>query len=383
MFEKIKEISKVLILPGVILYGFGFVVVTSHLARFGIISFDVISSRFIIAGIYPLIGLSLVFSLAWTAYKTLPASEFFENKNFRSRLNSYLLLPPFIYTMSLILSQLFDLGRYSAPTDLKVLYFKPWLGKFDFIARVIDKINIKTVSYSFLLKYFIYIFTYVFIFITVAAVAMWLWKKFKSPSSMGDKISVDVSPEPVKREEKLGLAPWRVFVSDWFFISALITLFIYSFLRLRTELFDFNSFRYGTNLNSNLVFVWFYSSVFSIYVFLNIVRFPKEKITQAIVKDLYTPNAQYAFQQLLIPVLTSLFLFGATIFPRIPFSTGGGQPREVRIQTKSDINIFNKGDKVFLIGESNQFVFVVVTNKDAKALQINKDAILYIETKKN
>ena len=68
MLENLKELSKVLLIPAAILYFFGFICITAYLARFGIISFDIVSSRFIIAGFYPFV---------WELYTYLTQPKFY------------------------------------------------------------------------------------------------------------------------------------------------------------------------------------------------------------------------------------------------------------------------------------------------------------------
>src|SRR5690348_6037752 len=61
--------------------------------------------------------------------------------------------------------------------------------------------------------------------------------------------------------------------------------------------------------------------------------------------------------QLVVPFFVSLFFFGQTVFPRIPFTIGGGSPREIKVVLKFETTKLEHG-KLFLIGESAQFLFV-------------------------
>src|SRR5215469_14225167 len=88
-----------------------------------------------------------------------------------------------------------------------------------------------------------------------------------------------------------------------------------------------------------------------------------------------------SIQVAIVPMLVAVFAFGATIFPRIPFGMGGGGPREVILKTKLPSDPF-EGKKLLLIGESNQFLFLVEhTPTGGRALQLNKDAVNYLEIK--
>jgi hypothetical protein len=85
------------------------------------------------------------------------------------------------------------------------------------------------------------------------------------------------------------------------------------------------------------------------------------------------------FALYLIPIIGALITFGQVIFLKIPFSVGGGQPRQVTLEMK-DNKKFGDG-KVFVLGESSQYLFLTVINdKKSSAFQVNKDEIRFLKT---
>jgi hypothetical protein len=83
----------------------------------------------------------------------------------------------------------------------------------------------------------------------------------------------------------------------------------------------------------------------------------------------------------LIPLVGALYFFGVAIFPQIPLAMGGGEPREVRLGMKGSDDLLGTG-RSFLVGENAQFLFVVqITQSGAKALQLNKADITWVETR--
>jgi hypothetical protein len=86
-------------------------------------------------------------------------------------------------------------------------------------------------------------------------------------------------------------------------------------------------------------------------------------------------------QQLIVPVVSSVFIFGATLFPDIPFAIGGGEPRAVTVKTKPPAESFEE-KHLFLIGESGKFLFLVESSQH-RAVQLSKDSVVYIELKRS
>ena len=114
---------------------------------------------------------------------------------------------------------------------------------------------------------------------------------------------------------------------------------------------------------------------------------PKETVSLDSFKNIarfdVLKNIQLTFQHIFIPIIAALILFGQVILPRIPFSIGGGEPREIELKIKHDLPVDHES-RLFLIGESSQFIFVVAHNKsDQRAFQINKSEVEYIQTRKN
>lgn len=384
MLEKLKQMSQVVVLPGLILYAFGFIVVTAYLSRFGIISFDIVNSRFVIAGIYPLISLTFAIMLAWAVRKKIKGPDLFQVKNLPARVEGYVISLFSLWVLSGILSVFFNVGKYSPPSGKDTPTFNS-LGKYDLIGSILDFIEVKG-STGFVLKLTLYLFIYACIIACLIFLTYNLIKKFKKQKT-GISVAESEKPETAISEQEeastvvTSSISVHAVVADLFFLSLIITLFFFSFVRLQAGLVDFDSFRGGFNTKDNFVFPWLFCSAFLTYVFLASSAASFRERT--LFKDFDVANIQPLFYQLIIPFLTSLFLFGAVVFPRIPFSIGGGEPREVTISAEPNFRV-SDSDRVYLIGESSQFFFLVLVKpKSSSAVQLNKTKVNFLETRKS
>jgi hypothetical protein len=84
---------------------------------------------------------------------------------------------------------------------------------------------------------------------------------------------------------------------------------------------------------------------------------------------------------LVLPLMVSLLAFGVTIFPRIPYAVGGGEPRPVFVRMNVSPDPF-KGKELLLIGESAQLLFVIAPSAGGSAFEINKERVDYVETRR-
>jgi len=111
MIEKFQGLSKVFFVIGVVLYFFGFISLNSFLSRFGMISFDVVNSRFVFAGFFSLLSVGLVVLVAWTMSKEIPMSELVNvSKNSLSkRFGLFWKFAFVIWTVNLMLYQVLTL----------------------------------------------------------------------------------------------------------------------------------------------------------------------------------------------------------------------------------------------------------------------------------
>ncbi|MEI6296071.1 MAG: hypothetical protein WCO84_00290 [bacterium] len=393
MFDKLKEVSKILIIPSAILYFFGFICINAYLSRFGIVSFDLINTRYIIAGIYPLLSLTVAMFLSWLMYAHIPIDKLFEIKSWKKRFLNHLQILIYLLIADLALSQLMKIGLYTTPLNNQILIFKPLFGNYDFIGEKILQIPINiSLGANFILKFWLYSFSYLFLFIIAIAclttINSWIISLRRKCEIKKDIDKTDVSQLAILITEKEKDKTYNNYFSFFIFSLDILIICLYistaicSFLKLRIELFDFQSFSYFQPINEGLLFSWLFSSIFTIYIFLNNTELPAEQLKLKFIEHISNyGNLQIVAQQLVIPLLASLFIFGATIFPKISFVIGGGEPRLVKIIANDSTLVFNH-EKIFLIGEDNQFLFVVATNnKNGRALQINKNIVSYIETK--
>ncbi|MBI4224916.1 MAG: hypothetical protein HY617_01150 [Candidatus Sungbacteria bacterium] len=390
MFEKVKEISKLFVACGVVLYLFGFISLTSYFARFGIVSFDVVNSRFIIAGFFSFLAITLVLLIVWRLYKDVSLKKIYDVEGWSDRFQSYFTFWSLIWGASYALSLFFDLGKYISPAKEESLTFKPWFGNYDFIGYFIDGFNLKLGGGSnFIIKFAIYAFSYSLIAFLVLVLIFIIQdnvpRRKKEPLS-ADEVKKEEIQENPKAEKKLLTPLYLLRCSiETLILCVLASIAYYSYLKLKVSLFDFNSFNSHQTLTPNLVFAWFYVTILTTYFFLNFYL-PKDGLSLDIFKSFGSVNSlnslQLTFQHIFIPIIGALILFGQIIFPRIPFSIGGGEPREVEVKMKQELPL-SKERHLFLIGESSQFVFVVGKDGDSSsAFQISKDEIVYIQTRK-
>jgi len=282
-----------------------------------------------------------------------------------------------------------EVGTYRAPLTQDTLKFKGMFGAYDFIADQLNRIQIPhSVSITLVVKLILYVYSYLLliVFFCVAILIIFNWFR-KKP--MMQKVDVQLSTQDEKtsaKKNKFTISPpifeYLILVVDLFFVSIYFALGVYSAFKLGTALIDSNTFYHPHGLTISLVVAWAYSSIIGVYLFLFNINPSAEQLLIDFPK--YIKNfgtLQLTLQQLVVPILGSLFLFGATIFPLIPFSIGGGEPREVTIQLRDQDNQFT-ADKMYLLGESDQFLFVVAENNDSsstKSFEINKSEVAYIQ----
>lgn len=75
-----------------------------------------------------------------------------------------------------------------------------------------------------------------------------------------------------------------------------------------------------------------------------------------------------------MPIGSAMYVFGVTLFPRIPFEIGGGSARLATVVRKGQVQ--QHGVKEFVVGESNKYFFVLsVSDGSATASQISKSEV--------
>lgn len=391
MPDKIKDASKILFLIALVLYIFGFITISSFWGRFGIITFDIINARFLIAGFFSFISITISFGLAWYVYKQCPLKEFFNPEKWSKRIIGFFLIYSFLYTVSITLTSFLNLGKYRPPAKLSILEFN-YFSRFNYLGILInDNIHLPG-SMNFIAKTTIEIFAYLFLIVLLITAGIiiygWFSKRIKnSPEVKSVTVDEKENEKSISKVlEKKSINKYKYFLMinlEIFVICAFIALFFFCSLKLKTSFIDFSTIQNELTLTANLYFSWLYVLVIAIYLFLNISFKDGNFNLSLFSKTGNIDNYDNLLRQVVVPVLSATVIFGWTIYPRIPFSFGGGQPREIKVQLDKPIG-FEESSKIYLLGESSQFMFVAVVAKDkSEALQINKNQIEYMVTKSN
>lgn len=398
MWDKLKDVSSFVLLPTILLYFLGFVCVMSYLSRFGMVTFDMLNARFIVAGIFPLIALASVIYIAWDFFDKLPPSKFFGVENFRSRWLIHLRVFSFLGIATFALFAVMQFGKYRAPFEQTRLEFRGIFQPYDFIADKISLINLSSsVSAEFILKLFLYIFSYLFLLLLICTLIALLYLVLvryfpqlqivtrateNTPTAASSATTAGTRDANAIASMYSGFKDFFVLSADVVIISFYIALAIYAPFKLGVELVDFHTFVSDRTLGLSLIFAWLYSSVLAIYLFLVNFEVPAEQLRLNFTKHVHFGSVQMAMHQLVAPLLLSLYFFGATIFPLIPYSIGGGEAREIAVHGRN--NLAFEDEKLFLIGESNGYLFVVGESgggSDGRSLMIDKTSVAYVEVK--
>jgi hypothetical protein len=391
MWEKLKDISAMAILPGIVLYFLGFICVEAYLARFGINSFDFVNTKFIVAGIFPAIclGISLLSALYVTS--RILSDHLFSLPKWRERYLFYVSTLPAMLLVAIALQQILKAGEFvassvsaSGPTTHRplILPLPEPLGTI-----LMDGI------FFFLFFLFLALIGLIIGLIIVAA---------RKVSGRSARVPPVPAPQPASPStnprnsvaQMTGPATnvylaRAVIIGDLFFGCMLMSLLVWSWQQLRDEAFNFQSFREPQDVTLGIMFAWLTITitVFSVEVLLA-QRIPGTPFAPGFatdfIKRIQDPQVLYGtFTGFILPLVAAVFLFGAPIYPRIPFSMGGGEPRQVVLKMKSPDAGFDC-KTFFLIGESNQFFFVVEPKTDktpGRALQVSKDQVGYVQTR--
>lgn len=389
MIQKLKDASNIILVLTVVLYFFGFICLNAYYARFGIVSFDIVNSRFIIAGIYPLISLVVVLMLAWRLYKKLPHTQpplmiFFETKNWKKRYGAFLDFIIWIVSAAFVLSVIINLGSYRSALGQESLVFSPVLGRYDYIGEYINRLPIDNSSgMNVIVKMGLNIFPYLFLL----ALILFLMKHFIWRFVSQDKNIGSESSQKQNADQNLIYPKYFsvfVFGLDILFISLFISAAIYAYCIVYVGIIDFGSFNQYQSVTTGLLLAWLFSSIVPVFLFLFNMEIPPEQFKFNLLGFVSDYGVlQYITLLFVIPLLLWIFMFGITIFPKIPFAMGGAEPRLIKL-TMIDSNHEFKDDKMYLIGESSQFFFIIATSNNGekgRALQINKSTVAYIGTK--
>ncbi len=381
--ERLKDISQLGIVFAALLYVLGFLTVNAFLARFGIVSFDIINARYLIAGILCLMPLSIVLWIGWH-FGSKKTYLFFSSNEITERLGIYINAVFWSYVISGAFVYLYKAGAISNPYPTTKLQYQS-TGKYDFAAQYLNFLE-PLGALGFVLKMAANIAGVIILIICFFYLLGAVIKQFsKTSNTEAEPKKIKESKAKIKKEEKIMQKPkpkpvW-IFIgrcTEAVLLALLLATFSYAYNRIRIDIFDFSSFS-NFKLTQGTFFAWFFSSVAATYTLTSWVAIGVEKKLPLIKPH----EAGYVLQGMIVPILASIILFGQTIFPRIPYMIGGGEPREIGLQVR-DPNFLNieQDAKLYLIGESSQFFYVVATGKlHGKALQINKEEVEFLTTK--
>lgn len=388
MWEKLKEYSKYAFIASGLLYVFGFISTSSFLGHFGIVSFDVFSSRIIVAGLFSLISILLIILINHKYILNILPSEIFKQGSFKTRFFSYIWIFFITYFISNALVILLNAFKYTAPGKESDLIFTS--SKYDimnFGLFIDDYIKFKSPSldYIFTLSFTLFLYAlclYLVVEITYRsniAIAKYYGSHFVSKA---EKPSVQINDDNLNTREPRWYETELLKILEILLLMFSIALATYAYHKIKVAIFDFNSFD-DTELRVGLFFSWSYVFLFASYIFLGIINYKKEtRIDDFAKRYINNPDILlYNLTQAIIPVIIALWIFGQVIFPRIPYSIGGGEPREVVIGTKTDSRFQDKDAKIYQIGESQKFIYIVmIKNNKSDVYQVNKDTIDFVST---
>jgi hypothetical protein len=272
MFEKISKLSKVFVFLGAILYVFGFITFNSYMSRFGMVSFDVVNSRFIFAGFFSCLSVGVAIFLGWLGEKYWPLTEIFSiSKNpITTRLYRYIGIPFFLFTANNALFLILTLGKSVQRSGNVPITYSHFFKNGDIVGKYLE--GVKTGlpgGFDYPVKWALNVFVYallvglVFYFFSIR-------KKNKPPEI---KPQISNQPQVLPTKEEVPFVPLpahkllRVF--DITFVIFLLSMSLYCGSRLLSELVDFSSFNEGFDLTNKNVFVWLLPNVFSVYFFSN------------------------------------------------------------------------------------------------------------------
>ncbi|NOT41980.1 MAG: hypothetical protein HOP13_15990 [Alphaproteobacteria bacterium] len=395
MFEKLQEISKVIVVPTAMLYFLGFVCVTSFLSRFGIITFEIVNARYLIAGIHALLATAAAIVIARYLYTNalVHGSRIFTLELTPERFFAYISYIVLTAIGALALNYVFALGGYEPPVSASVIRFYP-LG--DPIGNLLARWEFGgATELEFVVKYIILSLAYLAIAAALLTIISFLWKMLagllkRKPTAKPTVRDSHEEGAPIVVDRRIDRRTMsnnsrarfiiRLIDIACVLIGAILTAF--AFIKVRTALFDITSFQTLVVPSWALISSWLYLTILAMLLFMIVPAWSNTSSQASLFTRLSDPGIIFdATQRLAIPMLASILLFGTTIFPRIPLAIGGGQPREVRV-------IFQNGTpttsdtRTFLIGENSQFFFVVeISSTQSRAFQLNKAAVLRLETR--
>ncbi len=374
---KLQQLSQSIFLFLGLFYCIGFLTVNSYLSVFGIVSFDIINARYLIAGLLSLIPVPLIVFIGWSLDRRKLAPPLRE-KDISQRIITLFLLPTFPLLYSTVLVVLFQIGSKHL---LESSSFFQGFGSYS-ILNIIYPSLIKSTSLN---AEFVRILVDVSLTMIVCISIYHVFKFFKKGDLFSKKLN-NVSEEKKSEHINKPMSPFSLWTSrciEAFFLAGNYALVLVSIKNLSRNTLSFATLS-SHELNFTLMFSWLYLFLISYWFFTdNIIKaLIKKEIREKFFSTLDSHDWFSIIFTVVIPTILLFFTFGRVIFPRIPYAIGGGEPRKVTVKTlhPSQFNTDNTSD-IYLLGESSQFIYLVSVNKNSgHAYQLNKDEINTIST---
>lgn len=391
LLSRLSDASRSILLLGLLLYFFGFLTVSSYLARFGIATFDILNARFAVAGVLVLVPLMFVFWTAWHFGKQFPKSGYFKAQGRGIRFTFLFFLPIIASYAGSVFSLLFRLGTYSAPVSADSLMYHA-LAPWDYVGHhIIPAIPAILPGGAFVTGYTVTIAAYILLpLYFIVLTAEWALRRARirpravleaAPARAavadGTPAAADRPDEPQQRRWlHHGLRLLEVCLIVYLAIDA-----IYAYEAVANRLADFSTIR-SMDLDSSTMGYWLLLSIGGFYLFLMSHDVTSKGLLRAAIDSFGSPQVTAnLFSVVVVPLLSSILLFGSAIFPRISYTIGGGQPREVGLPGANALGTTSQ-DQVFLIGESSQAYFLVVLRgSSGRAVQVSKSELPMIITR--
>lgn len=380
--KPVNELSRLLILVISGCYVLGFVTVSSFLASFGILSFEVLNAQYIVAGVITIVPLSAAFLIAWEIHRYITLETIFEHKGISKRLDNYLWGNMYIWILSVSLVSVFNIGKRDLSLSAHAVDYSPLLNNyFNVIDRAVAFLLSTTPLLVFLVSSVVkiaFLGGSIFLLLTVVT---YLWRKLFR-RKFGDDSSKTVNK---KHKEKNHGATSLFFLRllEIFCLSVSFSLAFYVYRSIKVYFFN-PAWLPDSTLTTEIMFAWFFSAVvIAYYVILNLLVPLRSCGFKKLRKIRLFPLVHSVVYFGLFLVLIALVSFGQVIYPRIPYGIGGGQPRQVRVYTDDNDRFgVNSNSEVYLLGESRNFIFLTTKDENSpiRVLQLKRDNVEAIET---
>ncbi len=407
MLEKISDASKLVLLPTLMLYSLGFLVVSSYLAKFGFQTFDIVNARFVIAGLFPAISIGIAVYLGVdlrTMLMNCPPFNYQRSAAIARLKAFFFYIARYILIRTAVISFLTAHYVSSSPLKLRSFARPNWLFSID----PVDKALLSAISMASGDQYFVGVFLWLFwrvielsLLVLAVASVRWAYRRL-SPVAQATVNQLDQSIEqapsgelsplettetiPRSRLPKLfsSITAIAMGVCETIIVVSAMSGVVWSIAEIAFASAgpdNISSLTANTPDSFGDAFsAWLLPTVLGIAFFTELVA-NKELAPQL---DLFwkkmAVNPFLLFQNLITPLVGSVLIFGVVVFPRIPFELGGGQPRPVTMTIKIPVPHLADG-QLYLVGESAQFFFAVESDdRMQRALQVSKDNVISVQT---